>query len=878
MAQVEYRQATRVYPGAAGPAVSSLDLQINDGEFMVLVGPSGCGKSTALRMLAGLEPVDEGSIQIGDKDVTNAQPKDRDIAMVFQNYALYPHMTVAENIGFHLKIKRRPKAEIRERVAQAAKLLDLEAYLDRKPAKLSGGQRQRVAMGRAIVREPRVFLMDEPLSNLDAKLRVATRTQIASLTRRLGVTTVYVTHDQVEAMTMGDRVAVLKDGVLQQCDTPRALFDHPMNVFVAGFIGSPSMNLFELPLIGERVDARCRNDDSGHSGSAGSADRRWQGHRRRAPRRHRAGGVAGGIRRGRRGGRGAGFGRLHLCVHVDRGRRTCRRSLSRREPAAPRRRRVAARQAWRVPPVRYGLGATAARCLTRRAARRRGRGHASATRLARLHVVPTLADLVRRHTDLSAEDLDWLHLLVGDWQLLADMSFADLILWAPLADGTGFLAIAQVRPVTAQTAFIDDKVGLVLVKGKRPLVDRAWREGRICRDGDPGWGSAVPVREETIPVVRDGQVLAVIARSTNLATARTPSRLELSYLQSAGDLAEMVANGRFPLLGGDGDSGNSPRVGDGFVRLDADGRVVYASPNAVSAYRRFGMVGDLVGEHLGELTASLVPTERPVDASLGTVVRGRAPREAEAEANSAVIRLRAIPLRPHGTHIGALVLLREMTELRRRDRELVTKDATIREMHHRVKNNLQTVAALLRLQSRRIASAEGRAALDEAVRRVSSIAVVHETLSQTLDGDVEFDEIADRVLAMAGEMSVGSSPVRPLRTGTFGEIPAAVATALAMVLSELAHNAVEHGLRGVTGHLEVTVRRQPGELEIVVADDGVGLPAGFSLEASSGLGLQIVRTLVEGELGGTLRVGAEPSAAGQRAGGTEVAVAVSLRG
>ncbi|HEY3925699.1 MAG TPA: sn-glycerol-3-phosphate ABC transporter ATP-binding protein UgpC [Acidothermaceae bacterium] len=248
MAEVEYRHATRIYPGTTIAAVSGLDLDIHDGEFMVLVGPSGSGKSTALRMLAGLEAVDEGQIMIGDRDVTDVQPKDRDIAMVFQNYALYPHMTVAENIGFHLKIKKRPKAEIKQRVLEAAKLLDLEPYLDRKPARLSGGQRQRVAMGRAIVRQPQVFLMDEPLSNLDAKLRVATRTQIASLQRRLGVTTVYVTHDQVEAMTMGDRVAVLKDGLLQQCDTPRNLFDRPVNVFVAGFMGSPAMNLIDLPV------------------------------------------------------------------------------------------------------------------------------------------------------------------------------------------------------------------------------------------------------------------------------------------------------------------------------------------------------------------------------------------------------------------------------------------------------------------------------------------------------------------------------------------------------------------------------------------------------------------------------------------------------
>ena len=224
MATVSFDRATRIYPGQESPAVDDLDLEIADGEFLVLVGPSGCGKSTTLRMLAGLEPTDGGTILIGDDDVTTVQPKDRDIAMVFQSYALYPHMTVAENIGFHLKVKKVGKKERAARVREAARILDLEEYLDRKPAKLSGGQRQRVAMGRAIVREPKVFLMDEPLSNLDAKLRVQTRTQIAALQRRLGVTTVYVTHDQIEAMTMGDRVAVMNNGVLQQCATPRELF------------------------------------------------------------------------------------------------------------------------------------------------------------------------------------------------------------------------------------------------------------------------------------------------------------------------------------------------------------------------------------------------------------------------------------------------------------------------------------------------------------------------------------------------------------------------------------------------------------------------------------------------------------------------------
>ena len=249
MAEVVFDHVTRIYPGNDEPSVSDLSLDIKDGEFLVLVGPSGCGKSTTLRMLAGLEEVNKGRIMIGDKDVTTMQPKDRDIAMVFQNYALYPHMTVADNMGFALKIAGTPKDEIRQRVEKAAEVLDLTEYLDRKPKALSGGQRQRVAMGRAIVRQPKVFLMDEPLSNLDAKLRVQTRTQIAALQRQLNVTTLYVTHDQTEALTMGDRIAVIKLGVLQQVGAPTELYDRPENVFVAGFIGSPSMNINIHPVV-----------------------------------------------------------------------------------------------------------------------------------------------------------------------------------------------------------------------------------------------------------------------------------------------------------------------------------------------------------------------------------------------------------------------------------------------------------------------------------------------------------------------------------------------------------------------------------------------------------------------------------------------------
>src|SRR5690606_37522119 len=350
-----------------------------------------------------------------------------------------------------------------------------------------------------------------------------------------------------------------------------------------------------------------------------------------------------------------------------------------------------------------------------------------------------------------------------------------------------------------------------------------------------------------------GRVLGVIARNTNLLTVRTPSRLELTYLQSASDLAQMIAAGAFPFANQQVDMDASPRVGDGLIRLDADGIVQYASPNALSAYHRLGLAADLVGHHLGQTTAELAPSRGPVDEALAKVASGWAPREFEIEA-SGVTQFRAIPLKPKGTRIGSLVLLRDVTELRRRERELITKDATIREIHHRVKNNLQTVAALLRLQARRIGSERGRAALEEAVRRVGSIAIVHETLSQNLDERVEFDEIADRVLAMVAEISPGKVSGR--RTGRFGILDAEVATPLSMVLTEILQNALEHGFReGETGTVEVSAVRggttKESRLLVTVQDDGVGLPEDFDPHTAGNLGLQIVRTLVEGGLGGT---------------------------
>jgi two-component sensor histidine kinase len=496
--------------------------------------------------------------------------------------------------------------------------------------------------------------------------------------------------------------------------------------------------------------------------------------------------------------------------------------------------------------------------------------------------VPTLTDLARNLTSLSGPDLEWLHSLVSDWQLLADLSFADLILWVPTratedAANSGWVAVAQMRPTTGPTSFPDDVVGSRVGPGERPVFDAARVDRRIHRESDPDWTSGVPVRAEAIPVTRDGRVIAVIERSTNLNGARTPSRLELTYLAGADDLARMISEGTFPYPGHDTTLVRSPRVGDGMLRLDAAGRVTYASPNAQSAYRRLGVTADLMGSELGTATAQLAASGEPVDESLMLVTRGRAPRETEIDVNGTVVQLRSIPLVVGGQRTGALVLVRDVTELRRRERELLTKEATIREIHHRVKNNLQTVAALLRLQARRLSAPEAREALQEAVRRVGSIAIVHETLSHAPEEIVDFDDIADRVAMMAGEVSSPELRVTPKITGQFGMLPATVATPLAMVLTELLQNALQHGFGSVqrpsglgssgsdAGMIEVVAERAPELLTVTVTDSGAGLPPGFDLENTTSLGLQIVRTLVEGELGG--RISLRP-----RTGGGTIAV------
>jgi two-component sensor histidine kinase len=473
--------------------------------------------------------------------------------------------------------------------------------------------------------------------------------------------------------------------------------------------------------------------------------------------------------------------------------------------------------------------------------------------------VPSLNDLVKAHTDLDEADVAWLNLLMADWQIIADLSFADLVLWLPDRDGKGFWAGAQMRPTTGPTAFVDDVVGTFVPRGRRPLLDSALERQRVAREGDPEWRDDIPVRVEAIPVRHKDRVIAVVGRNTNLLGVRTPSRLELAYLQTATDLTQMISNGYFPYAGQRSDHVDSPRVGDGFVRVDAAGRVTYASPNALSVYRKLGLAGDLAGGDLAATTRALVPPRlRPDEETLSAVLSGRRPLDAEVGNDEATLIVRAIPLRPTGEHLGALVLLRDVTDLRHRDRELITKDATIREIHHRVKNNLQTVAALLRLQARRISTPEGRAALEEAVRRVGSIAIVHETLSQAFDERVDFDEVADRIAHMM--VDVSSPGVVTSRVGSFGTLNAETATPLAMVLTELLQNALEHAFdvadeSGQERRIVTEVERPDGRLRVCVEDNGRGLPEGFDPTSSASLGLSIVRTLVESELGGVMQMG-----------------------
>ena len=471
----------------------------------------------------------------------------------------------------------------------------------------------------------------------------------------------------------------------------------------------------------------------------------------------------------------------------------------------------------------------------------------------------TLSDLVQAHGRSSEADINWLHLLVSDLQLLADLAFADIVLWVPTTDA-GFVAVTHARPSSSATLFYRDFVGQEIKPEWKALVTSAFDSAQIADSSAPDWYEETPTRVRAVPVMRrlatsgtdlTRRPIAILTRHTNLSEARTPSRQELTFNECANDLFEMIAAGDFPDLGAPtGPRRGAPRASDGLVKLDVDGIVTFASPNGLSAFNRMGFAGELEWESLAEVTAGLLSNALTVDESLPLVVTGRAPWRTDIEARGVTVTLRAIPIRKHNERAGAIVLSRDVTELRHQEQELLTKDATIREIHHRVKNNLQTVASLLRIQARRSHSDEARDSLNHAMRRVAAIAVVHDTLSEGLNQNVDFDVVFDRVLLLIAEVaSSHATKVHPKFSGSFGELPSAYATPLALALTELVTNAVEHGLAGREGKVEIVAERDDEILSVTVRDNGVGLGEG---KVGTGLGTQIVRTLIQGELGGTI--------------------------
>ena len=492
-----------------------------------------------------------------------------------------------------------------------------------------------------------------------------------------------------------------------------------------------------------------------------------------------------------------------------------------------------------------------------------------------------LSDLLNEQTDLGSGATAHLQQLVGDWQILADLAFADLLLWVRTLDG-GLLCVGHVRPTTAPTSHPDHEVGRRVAAGELSWLDRAHASGGMIRDRDPQWDSGIPIRPEGIAVRHAGEVIAVVGRDTNLHSPRAPSELELAYLDAAGELLHMVTEGSYPAPDGGNSDPLGPRVGDGFLRLDTARVVRYASPNGLSAFRRMGMTADLRGRELAEVGQSLVADELEASESadetiarLRSALAAETPQTGELSARSATLVYRVIPLSRRSATPGSIVLLRDMTDLRHRDLALQSKDVSIREIHHRVKNNLQTVAALLRLQGRRMHHPAARAALAESVRRVSSIALVHETLAESRDGAADLDGILDSLIPMISEVSAARPGVRIERQGRLGELSAELATPLVMVLTELLHNAVEHGFADrEKGSVLIATERTPGMITVRISDDGKGLPQGFSLEASDSLGLQIVRTLVESEMRGSIRLTRRRG--DPRSSGTEAVLTVPL--
>lgn len=467
--------------------------------------------------------------------------------------------------------------------------------------------------------------------------------------------------------------------------------------------------------------------------------------------------------------------------------------------------------------------------------------------------------LVEGTNSLTTQDIARLGELVAEWQLLADISFADLVLWVPIRIDEkswpeGHRAIAQIRPMTAATVFAHDVIGETVSWGVRSNIDHALSTGEIVRETQPEQIGEIKIKEETIPVLFNNRVIAVISRHRNLETMRTPSRLELNYREIANHIYRMIAEGNFPVKDSVYLAEAAPRVGDGLVRLSVEGSITFASPNARSAFARIGWERDLEGQKLGEVLDSLASKShglQPREENWRVAMSGKNLRRAEFENSGGVMDLLSIPLTEGDKRIGAVVLVHNVTELRRKDRALISKDATIREIHHRVKNNLQTVSALLRLQARRIEDPSAAAAIEEAVRRVASIALVHETLSNSAQDTVQFDEVIGKIMQSAIELSARPNEISIVKSGEFGLIPAIVATPLALVLTELVHNALEHGVSAEGSRVALNVMRSDKFIEVEVVDDGVGLPEDFSFDKTN-LGLQIVRTLTQNELAGSI--------------------------
>ncbi len=440
-------------------------------------------------------------------------------------------------------------------------------------------------------------------------------------------------------------------------------------------------------------------------------------------------------------------------------------------------------------------------------------------------------------------DEQWLEEFVSEWDLLADLSFSDLVLWRALDDGDVFECTAQIRPVTGPTALEDDIIGERIEYDPEHQVTVAYLSHEIAETGNNALNAGIPVDVWAIPVLRHGRPIAVLERHTNQMGMRATGALEENFLEAADILTQMLMRGEFPLVP-PSDKALAPRAADGVLRIQPDGVITYASPNAITGFRRLGASGDIEGENFRELTRGLREGVESVGQTVTADLGRGLSLEFDVEARGASMRFVSLPLWLERTSAGTLVLCRDTTDLRRRDRMLVTKDATIREIHHRVKNNLQTVAALLRMQSRRLRSEEGKEALRDAMRRVSSIAMVHETLSYSLGEDVAFDDVCDKILDMVGDLAASHGTVRATRRGSFGVLPAELATSLSMVITEMCQNAIEHGLDGSSGVVEVVPTRSGSHLTIDILDDGGGLPEGFKMGKQKSLGLAIISTLI----------------------------------